>query len=141
QEIIEHRLGNGLQSEKSSQEIVDSMLDRCDDANFGQFLNQLGDGRCVAVTVQRMANGGTVTTHHDITEQRRSEAKIAHMALHDSLTGLPNRALLNERLEHAIVRAKRGEIIATHLLDLDLFEPVNDALGHAAGDKLLHMVA
>jgi PAS domain-containing protein len=87
QEIIEHRLGNGLQSEKSSQEIVDSMLCRCDDGDFGQFLNQLGDGRCVAVTVQRMASGGTVTTHHDITEHRRSEAKIAHMAVHDTLTG------------------------------------------------------
>ena len=67
-------------------------------------------------------DGGTVTTHQDITEQRRSEAKIAHMALHDALTGLPNRALLNERLEHAIARANRGEMVATHLLDLDHFK-------------------
>ena len=141
QEIIEHRLGNGLQSEKSSQEIVDSMLCRRDDGDFGQFFNQLGDGRCVAVTVQRMANGGTVTTHHDITEQRRSEAKIAHMAVHDTLTGLPNRVLLNEQLEQALTRAKRGEIVATHVLDLDHFKHVNDTLGHPAGDKLLRMVA
>ena len=84
-----------------------------------------------------MPDGGTVTTHHDITEQRRSEAKIAHMALHDTLTGLPNRVLLNERLEDALRRVKRGEIVATHLLDLDHFKTVNDSLGHPAGDKLL----
>src|SRR6185312_15693465 len=95
----------------------------------------------VAVTVQRMANGGTVTTHHDITEQRQSEAKIAHMAVHDTLTGLPNRVLLNERLEDALRRVKRGEIVAALLLDLDHFKTVNDTLGHPAGDKLLQAVA
>jgi diguanylate cyclase (GGDEF)-like protein len=82
-----------------------------------------------------------VTTHQDITERRRSEAKIAHMALHDALTNLPNRVLLNERLEHALARSRRGEIIATHILDLDHFKHVNDTLGHPVGDKLLQMVA
>ena len=105
------------------------------------YLSELTDGRCIAVSVQPMANGGIVTTHQDITEQRRSEAKIAHMALHDALTGLPNRVLLNERLEHALARAKRGEMVATHMLDLDHFKHVNDTLGHPAGDKLLQMVA
>src|SRR6185312_1222958 len=98
------------------------------------------DGRCIAITVQPMADGGTVTTHQDITEQRRSEAKITHMALHDSLTGLPNRALLNERLEQALARASRGDMVAAHMLDLDHFKQVNDTLGHPAGDKLLKLV-
>src|SRR6266481_5825320 len=140
-EIIRHRVGNELLSDMSPEAIVDAMLRRRNDTHFAEFYSQLSDGRCIAITVQPMADGGTVTTHQDITEQRRSEAKIAHMAHHDALTGLPNRTLLDERLEHAVARAKRGEIVATHLLDLDYFKNVNDTLGHPVGDKLLRMVA
>jgi diguanylate cyclase (GGDEF)-like protein len=139
-QIIERRMVNGLNSEMSPEEIVSGMLRRRD-SDFGQFLSQLSDGRCIAITVRPMADGGTVTTHQDITEQRRSEAKIAHMARHDALTGLPNRVLLNEQAEHALARAERDGMIAAHLLDLDHFKNVNDTLGHAAGDKLLTMVA
>ena len=102
---------------------------RASDTRRPATISQLSDGRCIAVSVQPMADGGTVTTHQDITEQRRSEAKIAHMALHDALTGLPNRVLLNERLEQALARVKRGEMVAVHLLDLDHFKNVNDTLG------------
>ena len=87
-----------------------------------------------------MLDGGLVSTTEDITEQRRSEAKIAHMARHDALTDLPNRVLLKERLELAVARARRGEIVAVHLLDLDHFKNVNDTLGHPVGDKLLKAV-
>jgi diguanylate cyclase (GGDEF)-like protein len=140
-EIIEERIRNGLTSDKSPEDIVDSMLRRYNGVEFEQFHNHLSDGRCIAITVQPMAGGGTVTTHQDITEQRRSEEKIAHMALHDTLTGLPNRVLLNERLEHALARVRRGELVATHIFDLDYFKTVNDTLGHPAGDKLLKEAA
>jgi diguanylate cyclase (GGDEF)-like protein/PAS domain S-box-containing protein len=139
-QIIDCRIRNGLHSDKSPDEIVDAMLRRLADASFEQFYSELSDGRCIAITVQAMADGGTVTTHQDITDQRRSEAKITHMALHDALTGLPNRVLLNDRLEHALARGHRGEIVATHMLDLDHFKHVNDTFGHQTGDKLLQMV-
>src|SRR5262245_3379644 len=98
------------------------------------------DGTVIEVRGVPLGDGGHVVTHQDITDQRRTEAKIVHMALHDALTDLPNRVLLNERLEHALTRVRRGEMVAVHLLDLDHFKTVNDTLGHPTGDKLLRMV-
>jgi diguanylate cyclase (GGDEF)-like protein len=86
-------------------------------------------------------DGALVLTYTDVTERRRTEAKIAHMARHDALTGLPNRTLFSERLAAAFKCAERGELVAAHLLDLDGFKAVNDGLGHPAGDCLLAMVA
>jgi PAS domain-containing protein len=70
-EIIRHRVGNRLLSDMSPEAIVDAMLRRRNDSHFDEFYSQLSDGRCIAVTVQPMADGGTVSTHKDITEQRR----------------------------------------------------------------------
>jgi diguanylate cyclase (GGDEF)-like protein len=103
-------------------------------------VQQLSDGRFVAIARRPMTCGGWVTTHEDITEQRQAEAKIAYMAHHDALTGLPNRTLLHERLDQAIERVGRGEALAVHCLDLDRFKEVNDTLGHAVGDALLQAV-
>ena len=75
-QIIQHRIDNGLHADRSPDELVDAMLLRLADANFEQFYSQLSDGRCIAITVQPMADGGTVTTHQDITDQRRSEARL-----------------------------------------------------------------
>ena len=74
----------------------------------------------------------------DLTERRAAEEQIAYLAYHDSLTGLPNRALLQEHLDLALARARRqGEAVGLLYLDLDGFKLVNDSLGHPAGDELL----
>jgi diguanylate cyclase (GGDEF)-like protein/PAS domain S-box-containing protein len=78
----------------------------------------------------------------DITGRKHAEARIHHMAMHDALTGLPNRVLLQDRLTQGIALARRNhESIAVLMLDLDKFKHVNDSLGHHFGDRLLEQVS
>ena len=91
------------------------------------------------------APGGRVRWHGyltDITERKRLEAELVRLAFHDPLTGLANRALLNDRVAHALARAERSPgLVAMLLLDLDDFKRINDAHGHEVGDRLLVAVA
>ncbi len=86
--------------------------------------------------------GGAIGVSHDITQRTRAEEALQHQAFHDVLTGLPNRALFLDRLEHTLARANRHDgLVGVLFLDLDRFKLVNDSLGHAAGDLLLIAVA
>jgi diguanylate cyclase (GGDEF)-like protein/PAS domain S-box-containing protein len=86
---------------------------------------------------------GVAGNLHEVTERKRLEERLQHDALHDPLTGLPNRALFTDRLAQALERAKRrpDQLFAVMFLDLDRFKAVNDTRGHAAGDELLKALA
>jgi diguanylate cyclase (GGDEF)-like protein/PAS domain S-box-containing protein len=107
------------------------------------------DGTSIEVELSaaplQSANGdpaGMISVAADITERKRLAEQLRHQALHDPLTGLANRALLQDRVEHALARLDRHDgQLAVMLLDLDGFKTVNDTLGHEVGDQLLALVA
>ncbi len=105
------------------------------------FTHSFEDGRVIAATHSPMASGGWVATYEDISERRRAEAYLAHMARHDALTGLPNRVLFRERTEQGLGELRADGGLAVLELDLDDFKAVNDVLGHPVGDALLLAVA
>ncbi len=82
--------------------------------------------------------GGLVLTLRDVTEQRQLERELKYRAFHDSLTGLPNRMLFQERVVRAMARARRtGAVVGVLFIDLDDFKVINDTMGHGVGDELL----
>jgi len=138
-EIVQLRIANGLYAGATPNEYMNERTAPVTLAS--NTVQQLSDGRFIAIARRPMGCGGWVTTHEDITEQRKAEAQIAYMAHHDALTGLPNRTLMRLRLDEALAHIHRGDALSVLCLDLDRFKEVNDTLGHAVGDGLLKAIA
>ena len=105
------------------------------------FERRRPNGTFLEIRTAPLASGGFVSTFLDITERKNHQAMIAQLAHHDSLTGLPNRLLFQDRIGMGLGRVERGETLALLCLDLDRFKSVNDTLGHPVGDELLKAVA
>ncbi len=97
------------------------------------------DGRLFSINFQPTEDGGWVSTHEDVTDQHRIEARITHLTRHDPLTDLPNRAYFHERIDETFHRVGAKPVVLC--LDLDRFRNVNETLGHPIGDLLLKAVA
>jgi diguanylate cyclase (GGDEF)-like protein len=137
--IVSDRIARGVLKGETSDLAVKTMAAELAELPADSSrIDELADGRFALLTRQPMQGGGWVAIAEDITERRRAEAEIVHLARHDVLTGLANRAEFNTKLEEASKRLKRnGGTVTVMMLDLDEFKAVNDTFGHPAGDQLL----
>lgn len=139
--IVEHSIALGNYTEATPDELLHSYFERLRNDDFLSH-RQLADGRIFKVLYHPMPHGGWVAIHEDVTERRKAEEHIVHLAHHDSLTGLPNRVLFRQRMAEGMADVSRtGAPLALLCLDLDHFKSINDTLGHPVGDGLLSIVA
>ena len=140
QDLIAHRKETGS-FDGDVDEFCDAIMRNVALGKATCQLTEAPGGRAIQITNQPLEAGGWVATIEDVTERKRSEQQIAHLAHYDALTDLPNRVLFREQLEHALEQVQFGEQLAVLYIDIDEFKSVNDALGHSIGDELLKAVA
>jgi diguanylate cyclase (GGDEF)-like protein len=140
-EIMEYSCAIGNHPGTTAQQLYDEYIAKLK-AGARTIHRHLADGRIIKLHHSPMEHGGWVITYEDVTERRKAEARVAHMAQHDALTDLSNRVLFREKMDAGLARVgAQGTSMAVLCLDLDNFKTVNDRLGHAIGDRLLCWVA
>ncbi|MDH6256794.1 PAS-domain containing protein [Bradyrhizobium sp. BR13661] len=140
-EIMEHSCDLGIHPNTTAAKLYADYVERLREGEH-TLHRHLSDGRIIKLNHKRMEHGGWVVTYEDVTERHKAQARVAHMARHDSLTDLPNRTLFREKMGEGLNQvAIAGGAMAVLCFDLDNFKTVNDRLGHAAGDRLLRWVA
>jgi diguanylate cyclase (GGDEF)-like protein len=140
QRLIAHRKETGS-FDGDVDEFCDAIIRTVRLGKATRQLTEAPGGRAIEIINRPLKGGGWVATIEDITERRRADEKIAHLAHFDGLTDLPNRLLFRTRLEQALQALRPGEQLAVLYIDIDEFKSVNDALGHPIGDELLKGVA
>jgi diguanylate cyclase (GGDEF)-like protein len=139
--ILEYRIACGAAPD-DAEDYTNERIKEVTENKPYQIINKLKDGRYISVVHQPLTNGGWVATHEDVTNLRRIEQRIEHMAHYDALTDLPNRATFNDSMDATLDRSEaRGKQFAVLSIDLDLFKEANDTFGHLIGDGLLREVA
>ena len=140
--LIRHSIRAGNHKSMSVKQVVSELASALQRNEFDQFQISPDGEHTLAVSRRIMSDGGSVVILEDVTERKRAQQRIEHLARFDELTGLANRAQFHDRINEilgAMHRSKKH--IAIHLIDLDRFKAINDTLGHPIGDKLLKQVA
>src|SRR5664280_3568806 len=128
-ELLDHRVAIGSYCADDAEKDMAEILAAANKKKVFNKIVQLHDGRIIRLVNHPMECGGWVSTHEDVTEEKRTEERVAYAAYVDDLTGLPNRKVFCEQLEQELKRVQRGERLAVLCLDLDYLKQVNDTLG------------
>lgn len=140
EDILGHLFDVGMSAGGTREEYIGWRREVIAKREYGKNIHELNN-RIILMQHHPMKDGGWVSTHEDITEQRQNEARIHHLARHDALTDLPNRTEFLEEMARAEAGLQRGEMAAVLYIDLDHFKVVNDTLGHAVGDEVIKQAA